>query len=117
MNSRMRNERTVDARECVFLWCVTEHGSTVHPDDEVHRSAGFGVTARVRHDTAHGTGVLAGVEVGLVRREDDTETWVVVETGVGVSVSVPVHAARALIAGVQSDDLVVEALTPERDID
>ncbi|MFJ4158999.1 hypothetical protein [Microbacterium testaceum] len=71
----------------------------------------------MRHETSHGTGVLAGVEVGLVRSKDDAETWVVVETGVGASVSVPVHAARALIAGVQSDDLVAEALTPERDID
>ncbi|WP_295824853.1 hypothetical protein [uncultured Microbacterium sp.] len=117
MNSRMRNERTGETRECAFSWCVTEHGSTVHPDDEDHRSVGFGMTARVRQVTAHGPGILAGVEVGLVRRTDDTETWVVVETGVGISVSVPLRAARALIAGVQSDDLMAEVLIPERDID
>lgn len=112
-----RNEQIRDTRGCVFAWCVTEHGATVHPDDEDHRSAGIGVSARVRDSVVRGVGVATEVEIGLLRRAADVETWVIVETGVGVSVSVPVHAARALVAGVWSDAEISGLLVPERDID
>ncbi|MFB9785805.1 hypothetical protein [Microbacterium testaceum] len=117
MTSGTRHERTTDARRCVFRWCVTEHGSTVHHDDEDHRSAGIGLLARVRDAADHGRGISTDVEIGLLRRISDLETWVVVETGIGASVSLPIHAARALVAGIQNDAEVIALLAPEREID
>ncbi|MFS0792949.1 hypothetical protein [Microbacterium sp. 1P10AE] len=64
---------------CGFPWCTTLHGETAHPDDEAHRSAGVGFTARVRSVDETGAGAEADVEVGILRRLDDDEDWLVVE--------------------------------------
>ena len=87
------------------------------PDDEDHRSRGTGLTARVRRGAARGSGVLTDVEVGLLRRGDDSETWVVVETSDGTSICLPVHAVRALIARVGEDRPVAAVLSPREDLD
>lgn len=115
MSSRMRVEWATGGRGCGFAWCVTEHGSTVHPDDEDHRSAGVGMTVRVRDDVTRGPGVSTKVEVGLLRRIDESETWLVVEAGAGSSLSIPLHSARALVASVRDDSRVGGLLVPDID--
>ncbi len=113
MTRQTRAGRTFDARRCAFGWCVTEHGSTAHPDDEDHRSAGVGVSARVRDAVGSGPGIPAEVEVGLLRRTTDSETWVIVETGIGASVSLPVSAVRELAIGLQEEGELAALLAPE----
>lgn len=66
---------------CAFSWCTTLHGETTHPDDEAHRSAGTGFSTRVRCAQETGAGAEAEVEVGILRRPDDDENWLVVEVG------------------------------------
>ncbi len=83
-------------RPCVHAWCVTEHGATVHPDDEVHRSAGLSFTARARAGGVQDAGRDTDVEIGALRRVDDAETWVVIETGIGVSLEVSRDGADQL---------------------
>ena len=85
-----------EAVRCAFAWCTTEHGHTVHPDDETHRSAGTGFAARIRDGHVGGVGVPTDVEVGVIRRADDDESWVVLEFGGGYAVELDVAAARAL---------------------
>ncbi|SDB85315.1 hypothetical protein SAMN05216418_0674 [Microbacterium enclense] len=77
-------------------WCVTEHGSTVHPDDEDHRSAGIALTVRARPGDARGVGEVTTLEIGALRRADDSDTWIVIETGIGVSLALTREGARAL---------------------
>lgn len=113
MTRQSRAKRTSGAPRCAFRWCVTEHGSTAHPDDEDHRSAGVGVSARVRDAVGFGPGLLAEVEIGLLRRTTDAETWVIVETGIGASVSLPVSAVRELAIGLQEEGELVALLAPE----
>jgi hypothetical protein len=68
---------------CGFPWCTTLHGETAHPDDEAHRSAGAGFTARVRSVDETGAGVETDVEVGILRRLDDDQNWLVLEVAGG----------------------------------
>ncbi|MDF2990788.1 MAG: RecA-superfamily ATPase [Microbacterium sp.] len=84
------------AAPCPFPWCTTDHGKTVHPDDETHRSAGVGFAARVRDGLVGGPGILTDVEVGILRRDDDEESWVSLEFGGGHGVAIDLGAARTL---------------------
>jgi hypothetical protein len=86
----------VGPRRCALTWCVTAHGETVHPDDEDHRSAGVGVMVRARRGDARGPGEETELEIGAVRRVDDSETWIVIETGIGVSLALTRDGARSL---------------------
>lgn len=81
---------------CAFAWCSTAHGATVDPSDEDHRSAGFGWVGRVRDARASGPGVETDIELGVVRRTDDTAPWIVIETGAGLSLALSPRAARTL---------------------
>ncbi len=72
-----------EVARCGFAWCTTLHGSTVHPDDETHRSAGIAFPARVRGVHEQGRGTEADVEVGVLRRTDDADDWLVIEVGGG----------------------------------
>ncbi|WP_153001448.1 hypothetical protein [Microbacterium testaceum] len=89
-------EHSPKPERCAFVWCTTEHGRTVHPDDETHRSAGAGFPARVREGVIAGGGMATDVEVGLVRGPDDRETWVALEFGAGRMVAIDAEAARVL---------------------
>ena len=60
---------------------------------------------RARSGTARGPGHDTELEIGLLRRVDDTETWIVIETGIGVSLAVDRDGARLLQR--QLHDLVV----------
>lgn len=86
----------VERRRCTYAWCVTEHGATVHPDDEVHRSAGRSLTVRARRSDAEGTGQETELEIGALRRAGDAETWIVIETGIGASLALTREGARLL---------------------
>ena len=92
-----------DAHTCSFEWCATEHGRTVHADDEDHRSEGVAIAARTRAAASRGRGRLEEWEVGLLRRSTDDETWLVVEAPRGVSVALSREAARAVFRAVRSD--------------
>ncbi|MFJ4037409.1 hypothetical protein ACIPVB_04945 [Microbacterium sp. NPDC090007] len=84
------------ASRCVYGWCVTPHGDTVHPADEDHRSDGVGLTIRVRDARACGDGDLRAVEIGVLRRRDDTATWIVVEAGGRASFALALEDAGAI---------------------
>ncbi|MDQ1083000.1 MULTISPECIES: hypothetical protein [Microbacterium] len=88
--------RRDEQRGCIHGWCVTAHGHTVHPDDEDHRSAGIAATVRARPGEARGPGDETELEIGALRRVDDTETWIVIETGIGVSLALTRDGARVL---------------------
>lgn len=99
-----------DAAPCSFAWCTTNHGRTVHPDDEIHRSAGTGFIARVRGGDVGGAGVLTDVEVGLVRRSDDDDAWVALEFGGGHAIAIDPGAARTLGRLLRDDPVLAVVL-------
>ncbi|MDQ1137897.1 hypothetical protein QE410_002696 [Microbacterium sp. SORGH_AS 1204] len=105
MNQRLSTRR-VDRRPCIHEWCVTEHGATVHPDDEDHRSVGVALTVRARRGEDRGGGEETTLEIGALRRSDDPETWIVIETGIGVSLALTRDGARDL------QHRLAEAITP-----
>lgn len=86
----------VEPRRCALTWCVTAHGETVHPDDDDHRSAGVGMMVRARRGDARGPGEETELEIGALRRSDDSETWIVIEAGIGVSLALTRDGARSL---------------------
>ncbi|MBB3156999.1 hypothetical protein FHS07_000683 [Microbacterium proteolyticum] len=86
----------VDRGRCIHPWCVTEHGVTVHPNDEDHRSAGVALTVRARRAEAHGSGEATELELGALRRAGESETWIVIETGIGASLALTRDGARLL---------------------
>lgn len=88
---------------CGYAWCTTEHGRTAHPGDEDHRSAGTGITLRVRTGLDRGSGRLEEWEIGLLRRSTDAETWLVVETGDGAAVALSRDAAKVLVEALSAD--------------
>ncbi|MDQ1123246.1 hypothetical protein QE412_001819 [Microbacterium trichothecenolyticum] len=81
---------------CTFEWCTTAHGATVDPADEDHRSEGFGWVGRVRDGRSSGPGFETDIEVGVLRRFDDSAVWIVIETGAGISLALSPRAARTL---------------------
>lgn len=91
-----------DPLSCGYAWCTTEHGRTVHPHDEDHRSAGTGVTLRVRTGLDRGSGRLEEWEIGLLRRSTDEETWLVVETGDGAAVALSHDALKVIVEAVSA---------------
>ncbi|WP_298871239.1 hypothetical protein [uncultured Microbacterium sp.] len=93
----------LEFRRCAFEWCATDHGRTVHADDEDHRSEGVAVALRVRAAASSGPGRLDDYEVGLLRRSADDETWLVVEAPGGVSIAMSREAARAVVHAVRVD--------------
>ncbi|MDF2664208.1 MAG: RecA-superfamily ATPase [Microbacterium sp.] len=94
--NRIPAEQRPQNTACAFAWCTTDHGETVHPDDEIHRSAGTGFPARVRDGHLGSADVLRDIEVGVIRRPDDAESWVALEFGAGYAVAIDVVAARTL---------------------
>lgn len=78
---------------CAYAWCVTPHGRTVHPADEDHRSAGVGLTIRTRDGWARGAVTASDLEIGVLRRQDDDATWIVIEAGGCSSFALPVDDA------------------------
>ena len=95
---------------CSFAWCATRHGATVHPDDEAHRSTGAGFPARVRGTGEAGPGADADVEVGILRRSDDSENWLVIEVG-GHGLALSRDGARELCRVLANDPQVRDALS------
>ncbi len=87
----------VDRVRCIHRWCVTEHGATVHPDDEDHRSAGVALTVRARRAEARGPGRETELELGVLRRAGESETWIVIETGIGASLALTRDSAPLLL--------------------
>ncbi|MCC4248533.1 MULTISPECIES: hypothetical protein [Microbacterium] len=96
---------------CAFAWCTTLHGETTHPDDEDHRSAGAGFSARLRGVDESGRGAAVDVEVGILRRRDDTENWLVIEVG-GGGLALSAEGARELRRALADDPQIREALRP-----
>lgn len=96
MTERTVFERAAEVARCGFAWCVTEHGDTVHPADEDHRSVGRGWPGRVRGGRGVGPGVETDIELGVLRREGDSHTWVVIDAGAGLSIALSPEAAFAL---------------------
>ncbi|KQR21424.1 MULTISPECIES: hypothetical protein [Microbacterium] len=87
----------VDRVRCIHPWCVTEHGATVHPDDEDHRSTGVALTVRGRRAEARGPGEETELELGALRRAGEFETWIVIETGIGASLALTRDGAQLLL--------------------
>nr|WP_206543023.1 hypothetical protein [Microbacterium testaceum] len=52
--------------------------------------------ARVRDGRRAGAGVSTHLEVGLIRRADDDESWIALEFGGGYAVELDAAAARTL---------------------
>lgn len=97
---------------CAFAWCTTAHGATAHRDDEAHRSAGRGFLSRVRRPDDAGRGDETDVEVGLLRRLTDDDTWVVIETGAGPGIALSLAGARELRRLLAEDPQLRAALAP-----
>lgn len=95
---------------CAFAWCSTAHGATAHPDDEAHRSVGAGFLARVRRPGSAERGDETDVEVGLLRRLADDDTWLVIETGEGAGVALSLEGARELRRLLSEDAQIRAAL-------
>ncbi|MEN2740455.1 hypothetical protein ABCS02_21905 [Microbacterium sp. X-17] len=92
---------------CPFPWCTTPHGATLHPDDEDHRSDGILVPATVRG--ADGAEEVE-LEVGLLRRRADDQTWLVVEDGTGAHLELTLASARRLRDVVRADEALAAEL-------
>ena len=97
-------------QRCGFVWCTTRHGETSHPDDEAHRSAGVGFSARVRGVGEEGTGVEREIEIGILRRPDDEDAWLVIEVGQG-GLALSRDGAHQLRRALVTDPLLRQALT------
>lgn len=96
MERRVAAENVERRARCEFEWCTTDHGATAHPDDEDHRSEGWGWLGRVRDGRGSGPGVMTVLEVGVLRRTDDAASWIVIETGIGTSLALSPEAAQTL---------------------
>lgn len=97
---------------CEFSWCTTEHGQTVHPDDEEHRSGGVALPVRVRRAGESGAGTATVVDVGLHRGLHDDQTWLSFDDGRTVRAEVSLAAAREVLRAVLADpDLDLELRT------
>ncbi len=99
------------ARRCDFAWCTTRHGETAHPDDEAHRSDGVAFSARARAVEGRGSGVDAEVEVGLLRRVTDHDTWLVIEAASGTGLALTLEGARELRRVLDGDPQIRAALS------
>lgn len=105
-----RPERAGGVPACPYPWCTTAHGDTVHDADEDHRSAGLGMTVVARPVDGKSEVRPELVELGLLRRRDDDETWFVVESGGPVHLALRLDTARALLRAVASDPTLSRAL-------
>jgi hypothetical protein len=95
---------------CVFPWCTTPHGATLHAADEDHRSDGRTVTL-VRRPRGPGSAPnRSDVEVGLLRRRTDSQTWLVVEDGRDIHVEVTLDSAIDLLGALEADPAVADEL-------
>lgn len=92
------------AQACPYEWCTTPHGATSHPDDEDHRSDGILVPIVARGRERGAPPTKTEVEMGLLRRTLDDETWFVIDDGNSVHLEVPVESARRLIRAVLGDE-------------
>ena len=88
---------TADGRASMAAAIAAEHGATVHPDDEDHRSARVALTVRARRAEARGPGEETELELGVLRRAGESETWIVIETGIGASLALTRDGARLLL--------------------
>lgn len=98
-------------RACSFEWCETAHDDTAHPEDEAHRSVGVGFVARVRGVHDRGPGVWRDVEVGVLRRRNDTESWLVIEAEDGTGLAINVDGARELRRALADDPQIRRAFS------
>ncbi len=92
---------------CGLSWCTTSHGRTTHPDDEDHRSAGL--TVRLTLRSALGVRETEA-EVGLLRRNNEHSTWLVIEDGAGLHLELGLESAVRLRAAIEADP-VLDAAT------
>jgi hypothetical protein len=95
---------------CVFPWCTTPHGETLHAADEDHRSDGRSVTLTRRRRGAGTTSTRFEVEIGLLRRRTDSQTWLVVEDGRDIHVELTVESALDLLRTLAADTAVADQL-------
>ncbi|WP_375385416.1 hypothetical protein [uncultured Microbacterium sp.] len=113
----MTDESTPDEHAaptlCGFAWCTTEHGRTVHPDDEDHFSDGIPVELELRRMGDPATTFTTTVEVGFTRRVHDTQTWLSIDDGRRVRVDVGLYSARAVLRAVLADPLLAAELRPD----
>lgn len=86
---------------CEHAWCSTPHGTTLHPDDEDHRSAGILVHGVVR---SGGNEHEAEFEVGMLRHRHDSDEWLVIEDGDSIHLEVTVETARRLVRAIAAED-------------
>lgn len=73
---------------CEYGWCATAHAATNHSADEDHRSPGVAIRARVRSVDSADAGDDVDLEVGILRRADEDQSWLVIDAGRGVGVEI-----------------------------
>lgn len=101
---------TDETRPCGFEWCATPHGAPVHEDDEDHRSEGWSAVITVRASGPAASEDSTEVEVGLLRRRTDSQTWLLIEDGRSVHAEVSLDSARDLLRAIRSDAAVARQL-------
>lgn len=95
---------------CEYAWCTTHHPASIHPSDDDHRSSGVAVPALVRGVDDPGTGTDVDLEVGLVRRRTDDQTWFVLDAGNGMGIEVGLDGARRIFRLLLGEDALRSAL-------
>lgn len=98
-----------------FAWCSTPHDSLHHPDDDDHRSTGIHLRLTVRGPGSSASRREAEVEVGLLRRTTDSDTWLVIEDGARVHLEITLDSARRLAAAIRDDPMLRAAVAPTGD--
>jgi hypothetical protein len=96
-------------------WCTSEHGATLHPDDEDHRSSGVAVPLTVRTAGSAGVAAETDAEIGLLRRRSDSTNWLVIEDGANLHVELTLDSARRLVAAVSQDPVLRAAIAAPGD--
>lgn len=88
---------------CEYGWCVTAHTATSHPADEDHRSPGIAVPARVRGVGSQSAGNDVELEVGILRRVDDEQSWLVIDAGEGIGIEIALDDVRRIVKALLDD--------------
>lgn len=105
-----RDAPTDSHHESATPWCATDHGHIQHPDDDDHRSEGRAVVVEARTPTGDVTATV--VEIGLLRRQDDAQTWFVIEDGQHIHLELTLDSARQLLRAMREDKTLRTALDP-----
>ncbi len=95
---------------CDYDWCTTQHPAGIHPSDDDHRSSGVATPTPVRRVDETGEGTDVDLEVGLIRRRTDGQTWLVLDAGNGIGIELGLDGARRVFRALLREEALRSAL-------